>query len=531
MKVQLQQFRGMAPSVAPSVLPDLMATFAQNCHLEGGSIRPMQDVSVGAALTKGAGVKSIYPYDGTWFNWLADVQCVRSPIAQDVFDRRYWTGDGAPKMTAQGIATGGADYPSGWYALGIPTPPAAPLVAAVGTPTTSDVLDMESRIYVYTYVSSFGEEGPPSDPSELVDVAPGQYVAISSMAGEPVGDYDIVAKNIYRTNTGSSDTAFQFVDTVPVATTACNDETLSSALNEVLPSQDWDMPPAELQGLISLPFGSLAGFYNNILCLSVPYMPHAWPASYQISLEDTIVAIGSYGNSILVVTEGAPCILTGNTPVAMTVERLEQGYACVSKRGFVDVGYACIYPAINGLMMVGMQGAKLVSDQLLTQRDWLAYGPHTIRACLHDGKYVAFWDAAVSKGFIYDPSTNDLILHDIPATAAYHDPGSGSMYIADAGYLKQWEGSTGNKTATWTSKRFDLQYNALFGAAQVLASDYPVTFSLYLDDTLFFTKTVLNANPFRLPGGKRAMAMSVELSGAHTIDRVVLATTMAELQG
>mgnify|MGYP001502416508 CR=1 FL=1 len=69
---------------------------------------------------------------------------------------------------------------------------------------------------------------------------------------------------------------------------------------EVIPSTDWIAPPDDdtalypdgpMKGLISLPGGILAGFTGKRICFSEPFLPHAWPVNYRITLEEEIVGI------------------------------------------------------------------------------------------------------------------------------------------------------------------------------------------------------------------------------------------------
>ncbi|MGL4680870.1 MAG: hypothetical protein ACRCWC_16010, partial [Plesiomonas shigelloides] len=396
-----------------------------------------------------------------------------------------------------------------------------------GTPTDSDPTLAESRTYVYTYVSAYGEEGPPSEPSALVAVLPGQTVDLAGMSAAPVGNYNVTHKRIYRTNTGSSTTEYQYVATVLVGVASYNDSVAAASLGSVLASTTWDAPPSDLAGLITLPNGCLAGFSGNLLCFSEPYLPHAWPVSYQVPLDETIKAIGSYGNNILITTTGAPYLAQASAPGSTVAEKLEMGYACVSKRGFVDIGYTCVYPAINGMMAAGMNGINLVTKGIFTQADWQAISPSTIHAYLHDSQVIGFFGNA-GGGFIYDPQTGDYTLHDVNASAGYHNPATGTLHIVSDGQIKQWEGGTA-KTATWKSKAFTMPLPHNMACAQVFASAYPVTCKLYADGQLKHTQTVANVNPFRLPSGFLANRYEIEVSGANTVTAVHVASTMAEL--
>lgn len=531
MQIRVTNPKGMAPSIRPEVLADSMAQSAVNCVLGMGAVEPLRGPSVVGAPTKGGTIKGIYPFANKWFNWISDVDVCRSPIANDQWGRIYFAGGAtfAPQYTVPGAATGGIDYPSVSYQLGVPAPAVAATVAATGVITDPDPTLVETRFYVYTYVSAYGEEGPPCAPSPAVDVAPGQSVQVSGLQGAPAGAFNITLKRIYRTNTGSGGTDYQLVATVPVATTSFADTVESVSLGSVLASVSWVGPPADLHSLIALPGGALAGLSGNELCFSEPYMPHAWPTEYRLSFDGKGVALGAFGNNILVVTDGVPYLVAGSHPSAMTPERLEEGYACVSKRGMVDMGYALIYPAVNGLMLVGMGAVKLLTQGMINQRDWSALNPASIHAYLWDKKYVAFWQNGTgTEGFIFDPTTGDLTYHSIAATAGYHDPATGVLYLVSGGNIVTW--STGDElTAAWRSKRFVLPYALTMACAQVLAQGYPVTAKFYAGGVLRHTRVVLGPDPFRLPGGYRARDYEVEVSGERGWTMLALATSRQEL--
>ncbi len=535
MLIRIANFKGVAPRFEPHLLPDNVAVTAQNCKLVSGALRPWATTAVKNTPSKAGTKLSIFKYGSVWFHWTTDVNMVRGPLASDAYDRVYFTGDGVPKMTANDIASagGGTDYPTNDYDLGLPVPDSAPLVATSGEPDPADPepTTQESRAYVYTYVSAYGEEGPPSDVSNVLTWSPGQSVDISGMAVAPDGNYNITQKRIYRTNTGSESTSYQLVATIPVATTTYNDAVDSDDLGVVIPSTDWDAPPDDLAGLCVHPAGFLVGFSGKELCFSYPYLPHAWPVSYRIPMDGTIAAIGVYGASVAVaLTSGMPYVVTGEDPSVMSVERLEVGQACVSKRGLVDLGIAVAYPAPDGLMMIGMNEISMPTRDILSRDDWQDLVPSSIHAYLHDGKYVGFYnDGETTGGFIFDPASKDLSFIDTYATAGFADPATGKLYLQVGDNIVEWEGGTSLQTYTWKSKPFKAKHPTCFAVGQVFADSYPVTLKVYADSVLKHTETVQSDSFFRLPSGFRAVDWQLEITGTAYVNSVLLANSAAEL--
>lgn len=566
-----EPFKGIAPAVAPTRLPASAATVAVNCKFGSGSLEPWNALSATIATPSKVGTKlSIFLYEDThWFHWLTDVDVVRSPLGDDSFRRVYFTGDGVPKMTTNDIATagGGTGYPNNAYTLGLPAPANAPVATpeeysasatyavdyevtymatvyrCITAVTISEAFDsakweavpiaeLEYRAYVYTYVSAYGEIGPPSDPSATVLVGPAQKVVISNMSTAPAGAYNVATKTVYRTNTGTSATEYQTVGSVAVATTTFDDTVLAESLGNVLVSAEWVAPPSDLKGLIVMPTGCLVGFRGKEVCFSAPYQPHAWPVAQRYPVDYDVVAVGAFGTSILVATTGKPYLMTGTDPAAMTMEKMEIGYACVSKRSMVDMGYAVAYAAPEGLVVAGMGQYRLATKDIISKEFWASLVPSSIHAYLYDDYYVGFYDTGtVQGGFVFSPTSGDFTLIDTYATAGYADPATGDLYLQVGDDIKKWDAGAGVLSLTWRSRPFRTARPVNFSVLQVLADAYPVTVEVVADSATVATITATDDDVYRLPAGFRADWWEVEATGAAgAVNNILLATSPAELR-
>lgn len=528
MKITLDQFGGVAPKIAPHLLPPQLATVARNCRFGSGALEAWNAPAFSSALAKGGTIRSLYRYvDLFWFHWTEDVDVVGAPVAMDNFSRRYWTGEGYPKVGGSDVAVNGEStlYPAGSYRMGVPAPSAAP--SAVATGTASDTLPPVERVYVYTYVNGYGGEGPPSDPSAVVEVANGQNATVT-LPTQSLPNYNVVSKNIYRTERGSTTSEYLLVGTVAVGTTVFNDTKLAEELSVILPSLLWDGPPDNMAGLVEHPMGSLVGFSGKEVLFSEQYRPHAWP--YRYAVADPVVALGVFGSFVLVTTTGKPYIISGSDPSAMNPERLEKGEACVSKRGMVDMGPACIYPGPSGLWGASMSEVTLLTDKILSYEQWQAYKPDSITGTMYDGDYIGFYDnGTVQGGFVFNPATGDFNEIDTYATAAWNDPKTGKLYLVIDGEVVEWNGSTTPVAYQWKSRPYLAQAQVNIAAGKVTAESYPVTLKVYADKVLRHTQAVQNSRPFWLPPVK-GLRWECELSGTGTVNTVALASSMAELQ-
>jgi hypothetical protein len=307
---ELKGFRGERPIVDDGDLNENEASYALDLKIEGGKLVCMREPLSRHTQTVSGSIQSFARYIDGWFEWNVEVDVSPSQVGGDTYDRRIFTGDGAPKVTYNAIAVDGlgGPYPSDAYLLGVPPPGyvdptyrsgQAASIALVGTATTpSD--PAETRFYVLTSIDVFGAEGPPTPISNSVDWRDGQSVDVTIPAA-PVGDYNITGWRMYRTATGTDGTDFQYVKDGTSWSTTVNDAVATEALGEVLSTEFYALPNANMVGIEPMPNGYLAGFNENTVYFSEPGYPHAWPISYQQNTKAPIVGLKAMGNNMLLV--------------------------------------------------------------------------------------------------------------------------------------------------------------------------------------------------------------------------------------
>ena len=541
MLLRLEKFIGIAPKLAESLLPENAATIASNCKTDSGALAPFNGMSAVAGVTLDGGAKSLYKKSstGAWVSFTHDTNAVLSPIPNDAYDRVYWTDDDATTIPS---VDSNETFTSPYW-LGVPAPgdEAGSFSATQNGADGDDPLQAEIRAYVITYVSSFGEEGPPSavTADDFVTVYPGNTVDLANIPLKPsTGTYNVAARNIYRTNTGSTTTEFQLVATLGnITATTYNDAIADADLGVVLPSENWDVPPTDMQGLCSHPAGFLVGFSGREVCCSELFLPHAWPTANKYPVDSDIVAVAIFGTTILVMTEKLPYYITGSDPAAMYVERPESGEACTNKRGVVDFGDVVVYPSARGLVAVGVgRPPALITKDILSDDNWATYLPATLEAYRLGNRYMGICSAgAAADGFVFDLSNGSFVtLSSVDVNAGYYDESEGELYLKLATgntALYQWDDVDEDPlTFDWKSKQFVAPIPVNFGAAQVFADAYPVTMMVYADGVLKHTEAVASETPFRLPGGYLGTKWHIELTGTTNVNSALIATTMAELK-
>ena len=564
------RFSGIAPGVAPRLIADQFGQTAQNIDFESGRLVPTKANTDTYTLQNGAR-RSIYYYrDTNWLEWSEDgVDVVAGPIPNDTNERLYFTGDDYPRVgTVASMISGSSGYPVTTYRLGVPAPSNAPTIAQSGTVTATET--PETRAYVYTLVTSLGEEGPPSLASSTLDVTSTETVTVSMPTNNnPSGNYffsTAAKKRIYRSNTGSQFTDFQFVAEVAFATTSYADTVKSSALSEVLPSGSWIGPPDDnaslypdgpMLGLTAVGNGVMAGFSGKRFGLSEPYLPHDWPIDYRITLEEDIVDIAATGNGVVALTNGTPYFVTGTDPAALTPIRIDLAQACVNKNSVVDMGEYVLYAAPDGLVAVAGGSGEVVSRGLISVDQWsTSFHPTLIRAFRHEGTYVAFYNNGGSLGgWVYDPRASEASFSTITLSAevrgGFEDPKSGQLYVIEGNKIRKYRGGSSNNTLTFKTKKFVTPSPVSMAWVSVHAEAYPVTVKVYADGTLISSYTLsesagvytqATATPsgisngtlrepvMRLPA-KVASEWEVEVSGAVVVNEICLAQSMDEIRG
>jgi len=457
--IKLTGFIGEQPLIKPHLLPDTAAQDAFDLRLDDGGLTPIrQPVQVDTAGS--ATDKTIIKFGGEWLSFANEVHAVPGPVADD---RLYFTGDGVPKMRVAGET----------YDLAVPAPTTA-LGTAVSGAGTGNVA---TRLYVYTFVTAFGEESEPSPPSADTDWQAGQTVTLSGFEDAPTGR-NITKQRIYRSQTGEVGTYLYFIAERDVSNGDFADNVPVDAFNEPLPSADWNAPPDGLSGIISLPNGMMAAFSGKDLYFSEPWRPHAWPEKYVQTTDYPIVALGAVGSVLIVMTEGQPYYITGSHPSVMRMDKIEKNLPCINSRAVVDLGYAIAYPSRDGLVVIGGDvNPRIVTANLFNRDKWLALSPETAVASQISGRYVLFYNTQDSKAnvvagalFIDVGGTPYLLRSSAKASAVWYDLTESKLYFLKLGSddICEFDPTIGSAAIySWRSKEFRLTAPTNFGLIQV----------------------------------------------------------------
>lgn len=479
MHLKIEDFSGIQPRWSARLLPPNAAQLAQNAKLLSGELRGFHETSVlydfnplslgytvARAFRLPASVGAPIPISGSdqWISFRdANVDFIRTPVLNDSFERYYWTGDttrfsGAPAYNTR--ARINAASPS--FILGIPAPVAAPSVAA---PAGS----FETRAYIYTFVSAYGEEGAPS-PATVVSGSLGVWSITGMDSSVPNPSfYNLSFTRIYRT-VGS--TYFHVAD-IAFGTTVYSDNNSDSSvgLNYTLPSLNYTPPPAGLQGIVAHPGGFLVGFNGRDLWMSQPYQPHAWPVQNIQTCQTEIVGLAIYNNCILIMTTSHPYFAEGMNPTNVTLQKMDSVEPCVSRRSIVTTVEGVYYASPQGIILNNGGYTQLVTRQMFTREEWQNFfSPTTVYAAPYGVEYIAF--DTTSAGFVFSPTDKSTPLTTLDrfsnVTAIQQDAYSGDVYLVTGNQVRLWDPTnTTPYSYTWQSKQFDFPKPVNLGAMRL----------------------------------------------------------------
>lgn len=416
--------------------------------------------------------------------------------------------------------------------------------------------------YVFTFVNDLGQESAPSLPSATIVRPDGVSVTITTPVAIPSGvgtSYGIATKRIYRAATGNTGTVYRFVAEIPLATADYVDVLTDAQLGEVLESDDWDLPPDDLRGILALPNGVMVGFSKNQLCLSAQNHPHAWPIIYRLTVDTNIVGLGNVDTTVVIGTESFVYVASGSDPAAYSMNKFEVPQAASSKNSFAYLaGIGVTFAGPDGLMAVaGVGQVRNLTDSVFTREQWQALNPPSMHAVSHNDIYWLFWESGSNRGcYAIDMKQTGfgVVTMAFHACAAYVDPIEDKMYLVldwnnepddpalpvhpsaqptvNGHHIAEFEGNASVLlTYSYTSKLW-LTRPTWMSIAQVRAGDYDNLLMRVIGDGAQVDEVVVpDETEFTLVTVDEYTEMQIQVMGTNTVRTVAAAEDVSELDG
>lgn len=554
--LKYRNFKGMLPRLDTHLLNGEYAELALDVNLWHGTVKPFREKKLCRAIKQST--KSVF-YDECC--WKEFDKCVE-------FTRLNMT-------CSRQVVTGLFDYPAtacsdecdpDWIRLGVPCP-GDPLTVErldplkeVGTCYSENLIDAidyarTNRTYVYTYVNKCCDEGPPSYPSENIDVDDGGRVMLTGF-NVPPAEYGVTHIRIYRLASGFDQTntdinqvmidekhalsEFFFVAEIPVGETTFLDDLMDYELGYALETQDYTEPPKDLRGVISLDGTMLAGFTGgNKVRFSMANYPHVWQEADELTLKDNILALVEFNHTTIALTCGSiylieplkDCKTVGCRHVRKTIEDYPL-ISCCNRHGYTMTPKGVVFVSSHGLILSDGRQAHNITSPYFAPDDWQAMLPDRMSVAYHRDS-IYFFSENVAYCLQFPVSINQwensnlIQLSDRPLWAFSENE---ELYLVEKDGIYRWGMGDTFRPYRWLSKKEISPYQVNFAGAKVSRyNNGDVKFKLFGDDLLIKEYDPQRTEKFRLPTGRRDVEFQMELSGTAEVYQVEVSTSYREL--
>ena len=412
---------------------------------------------------------------------------------------------------------------------------------------------IDTRFYIVTFVTDWGEESEPSEPSEMLEPDQNDLCSVARpglTTGEAHAARHIVKWRLYRSSTGNESSTFRLVDEMLVGTLAYTDAKKGAELGEVCPTLTWTEPPYRmdgqadgwpkpvvgtnpfLRGLTGMPNGIMAGFLDNTVAFCEPYVPYAWPAEYQVVIEYPIVGLGVFDNTLFVGTIGSPYFITGSDSATMSAQKVDSNQACVSARSIASVQGGVLFASPDGLCLASANGVNLITQRHFTREDWQQLNPASMQVVEHEGVCFVFFDNGSPGCLAINLAAGKLGRVDLSASAVFVDKQNDVLYVASGASILAAFAGAAHRTGVWRTARRVFPEPVGFAWVHVFGeqtTDNPAIVRWIADGQLRHEAVLTDTSPKRLPSGRWA-EHEVEVESRARITSVMLASSTAELQ-
>lgn len=445
-----------------------------------------------------------------------------------------------------------------------------------GGPDDSPACDFNPSMlasYVYTHVRYYPgcawrfEESAPS-PAALVDVPRGDAVALS--ATKPAG---VSAVRFYREIAGDKGTVYLFAG--ESTTGAFVDDLCINELGEPLMTQWYYPPPDCIQGVAVVGDNVTLVWNETSVWGSEPNMPHAWHTDRDI-LKIPYGVVGIVGATqrvegretylAHVLTHGKTYSIEGQTPEKLGVTETQDWYPCISKASIAvmrgGVGYASPY----GYVVFSGSSVTNLTDNYMTDVEWLQINPHDMRAVWHNERLFMSWPdrdgyvMCVEEEGGQRPKT--LVTHGVRAYGWFARADSKLMLTLDSSLWEwgagapmwyKWQSSYEVQTGKWTPSTMKVVgvfeerrrnnedlHMARMMATKELDDKFPIMVDqivkqnafiarVYRDGKLVYTHCYRNSGPVRLPRLTRGLEWSISVEGFTPVREIHMQTSVIDL--
>jgi len=404
--------------------------------------------------------------------------------------------------------------------------------------------------YVVTFINIFGEESEPSDPTSNININPfsiGQLSQLDTGSAHSEAGYAPITKlRVYRVVTGNETATFKFVGDIDLTSvpSTWDDLAFDVEAGETLSTVGATKPEVGMSGLVHVAGGFFAAYKGNSLFFSHPYHPYSWPLGYELTFPYTVKALGVSGNTVAVLTDEHPFLVTGYEPATMQEAKMAIPFPCVNPY-VCEWGGAILYISNEGLIALnGQQGINL-TEKYWSRNQWLAMKPETMLITAYKERIYLFAALqsletynrpAVSvsgyESYVVYPNDERKAVNALSTyvQGIWNDLSRDALYVIRGTSVYQIEGGPNFFESRYVTK--EMQYNSPTAPSiiRVNAEGYPVKVTFIANGQPVQTIVISDDHARKVPRMRMEKFWSIQVDSRFVIREVLVATAMRVLQ-
>lgn len=336
--------------------------------------------------------------------------------------------------------------------------------------------DLQAVSYVYTFVNSCCQEGPPSYPTVVKKVLNDGWVTVSGWE-QPDPSYCIEKIRLYRSaspfvtgreQTQESRDEYLRVAEIPIGQGVFIDDLDDIELGPALETRGYCCPPNDLQGILySEEANRLVGYSGRKIRMSQQGEWHNWPENLELTLDFDISGIAEKDGLLYAATKGNPFVIkiTGDCqgPKCFDVHKYDEALpaaACCGDKGITVTPFGAIYAGQDGLVLLASKKATVITTPAFFDTDdWSCMAPNTMKlAWWKNGLFIA----GGRQSYILQIPGSSISYSNTPSLTEISDVIS-DVFVSDTGIayilrypgeIRQWDAGVRYRPFLWESNTF-----------------------------------------------------------------------------
>lgn len=257
-----------------------------------------------------------------------------------------------------------------------------------------DAYPPQLTAYKFTYVNACGEESADSMPTNYVEVENGDAVKLTVTDTPPS---NAVKRRWYRAVADADNNVnWLYVGTSSITQSEFYDVTCPLSWGAMLETELDNSPPDCISGIANIGNTQTLIWAGRDIWVSPALKPHAYPQANHYELRFDILRAdsvterveGAVSYQVLVLTDGYHYRITSDNAVG--ISEYEVRLPALSAEQATATETAVYYGSTMGLCEFTVQGIKLSTGELFTEREWPEWFRSDSRIAYHDDRIFVF---------------------------------------------------------------------------------------------------------------------------------------------